>query len=307
MTGLSSLFEKSREAFHAFAGVGRPDVTLVGPMHPLDHAIGLGGRWRTMDKDWWLYLVVVMCFLLCSEYLSGRRSAVPFLVSFAFAHLVVAFYTLPSEASMGEHLMDQSFRRSVSASRTSRGDSSPEEDLPASSPRQEGVLPKVDPPGPAPPIRFASQVLVVLRTPQIVYRSFIFFSIALTSPINGPPLLLCEPGIGRGKQKVQADRILFYFGFLGTWHVLGLVPKRLEWVSRRFFDDGDEDVKKRRAGVLDLKALPGLPGKEDIPVQACKPLPVPIIRDHRSDTKQPANSLFFLVLSPVPRSGETTR
>lgn len=49
---------------------------------------------------------------------------------------------------------------------------------------------------------------------------------------------------------------MLYVGYLGHWVQIGIVPRRLEWVWRAWFDQSKEKRKKTdRAGVTDLRAV----------------------------------------------------
>ena len=57
---------------------------------------------------------------------------------------------------------------------------------------------------------------------------------------------------------MQKERLVLYVGYLGHWVQLGIVPRRLEWFWRTWFDGGKEKEKRKkadRAGVMDLRAV----------------------------------------------------
>lgn len=181
--------------------------------------------------------------------------------------LSTAAITNPTEASFRSYLTEQSFRRHLADSRGSDDPCGPDDaQLPSSAPPTQNGKPAdksslVEPPSVA-PFRFANHVAISLRTPNLVHRSLLFFSLASTSPI-GPPAYLSDPvGTGKGKKEtVRGDRIVLYFGFMSHWRLLGVVPSQSEWIFRtliRAVPSGEKKKKgaaSERAGVLEMRAV----------------------------------------------------
>ena len=182
---------------------------------------------------------------------------------------VLATITNPTESSFRSHLTELSFRRHLADIRSSDDSSAPEDEPHVSTSltfRPDHVT-SIDAP-PIAPFRFANHVAISLRTPKLLYKTFLLFSLAITSPLCPPPFLSDPAPALRGKHTTCSsprDRVVLFFGFMGHWASMGQVPPRAEWVWRLAVGDGREKGMKKDAatacaGVLEMRALPG---KED--------------------------------------------
>jgi len=175
--------------------------------------------------------------------------------------------TNPTESSFRSHLTELSFRRHLVDIRSS-DDSSAGEDEPhvPSTPRKDHGT---DTP-PIAPFRFANHVAISLRTPTLLYKTFLLFSLAITSPLSPPPFLSDPSPVSRGKHasgQPRRDRTVVFFGFMGHWTFMGQVPRQAEWVWRHATEGGREKGGKKVAasvcaGVMEMRAVPG---KEELP------------------------------------------
>ncbi len=205
---------------------------------------------------WAVAVVLLLLFGEIPSALSGY--------SFIFT---IAVITNPTESSFRSHLTELSFRRHLVDIRSS-DDSSVVEDEPhvPSTPRPDHGTETP----PIAPFRFANHVGISLRTPTLLYKTFLLFSLAMTSPLSPPPFLSDPTPAQRGKHASgppPRDRMVVFFGFMGHWTLVGQVPRRAEWVWRLVTGGGREKGRKKgvaldRAGVLEMRAVPG---KEDLP------------------------------------------
>lgn len=162
--------------------------------------------------------------------------------------------TNPNETSFRSHLTELSFRRHLVDIRSDEHstDTPSNDDVKTDLPSTTSTHTDT----PIAPFRFANHVSISLRTPTLYYKTFYICAIALTSPL-GPPAFLSDPiSLVRNKGQVQKERLVLYVGYLGHWVQLGVVPRRLEWLWRVWFDQGKEKRKKSdRPGVMELRAV----------------------------------------------------
>jgi hypothetical protein len=169
---------------------------------------------------------------------------------------IPAAVTNPSEMSFRSYLTELSFRRhlvdirSDDHSATDASNDDKQVDLPSTTVSSTGTE------TPIAPFRFANHVSISLRTPTLYYKTFYICAIALTSPL-GPPAFLSDPiTLVKNRGHVQRERLVLYVGYLGHWVQLGVVPRRLEWLWRVWFDQSKEKRKKgERPGVMELRAV----------------------------------------------------
>ncbi|WVQ84492.1 hypothetical protein IAT38_006644 [Cryptococcus sp. DSM 104549] len=260
---LRALLSRSRDALTAMAGVSTQDV-LSGDADFVSERVwsegnGLGGLLglgptSTGSTDWknlffWMAVFTLMVF--------------------------IAVITKPNETSFRSHLTELSFRSTLADIRRSENDDAvlPDEHahLPSSNaPSIPGsgadtpnlALPHTQPPSQTiAPFRFANRVAISLRTPTLLYRSFFVCAIAITSPLAPPTFLADAAHLGKVKHASQQvrERHVVWFGCLGRWSEVGLVPASVEWVWRVLTRGEREKGRKKaaldKAGVLDLRAV----------------------------------------------------
>ncbi|WWC91692.1 uncharacterized protein L201_006638 [Kwoniella dendrophila CBS 6074] len=200
-----------------------------------------------------------------------------------FAILILfAVITNPTESSFRAHLTELSFRRHLADIRRSETDeliplTDEQAQLPSTSPpvitdssnRRGSTTPGNETPTThtIAPFRFANHVSISLRTPTLLYRSFLIFSITITSPLT-PPAFLSDPTpphLSKGKHSSTStvkERHVLWFGCMGYWTLLGLVPTSVEWawkfLKRSSSSTEREKGKKKnhdKAGVIEMKAI----------------------------------------------------
>ncbi|WWC64604.1 uncharacterized protein I303_107215 [Kwoniella dejecticola CBS 10117] len=197
-----------------------------------------------------------------------------------FAILVLfAVITNPTESSFRAHLTELSFRRHLADIRRAETDeavpltdeqaqlpstTSSSAHLVASDIRRGSI------PGPGSetpthtiaPFRFANHVAISLRTPTLLYRSFLICSIIITSPLT-PPAYLSDPTpphLTKGKHNAHSikERYVLWFGCMGHWTLIGLIPTSVEWAWKLLSRGEREKTKKRnldKAGVIEMRAI----------------------------------------------------
>ncbi|WWC71999.1 uncharacterized protein I206_105958 [Kwoniella pini CBS 10737] len=196
-----------------------------------------------------------------------------------FAILIIfAVITNPTESSFRAHLTELSFRRHLADIRRSEIDEvSPLTDeqaqLPSTSPSahliaSENRRGSLSGPGSETPthtiapFRFANHVAISLRTPTLLYRSFLICSITITSPLT-PPAYLSDPTpphLTKGKHSAHSikERYVLWFGCMGHWTLIGLIPTSVEWAWKLLRRGEKEKTKKRnldKAGVIEMRAI----------------------------------------------------
>ncbi|WWD19627.1 hypothetical protein CI109_104089 [Kwoniella shandongensis] len=277
---LRSILNRSRDAIYSLAGVQgqEPTITMEGESvlgdvwssgwgwgglfgfgnHGYGHGHGHGHGYSVMDwKNIFFWLAVIMVMVL------------------------VAVITNPSESSFRAHLTELSFRRHLADIRRSEKDDEtagvPDDQahLPSTAPSVSNHLAVATPDrrgsGSHPsggaetpthtvaPFRFANHVAISLRTPTLLYRSFIVCSITITSPLS-PPIFLSDP-VPKGKHApLIRERHVVWFGFMGHWTLIGLVPQSVEWIWRTVTRAEREKGRKKgsaldKAGVLEMRAI----------------------------------------------------
>ncbi|OCF74100.1 hypothetical protein I204_04470 [Kwoniella mangroviensis CBS 8886] len=194
-----------------------------------------------------------------------------------FAILILfAVITNPTESSFRAHLTELSFRRHLADIRRSETDevtplTDEQAQLPSTSPPAHTATP--DRRGSTPgtgtetpthtiaPFRFANHVAISLRTPTLLYRSFLICSITITSPL-APPAFLSDqtPHLLKGKHASHTvkERHVLWFGCMGHWSLVGLVPTSVEWAWKFLKRSEREKGRKKnldKAGVLDMRAV----------------------------------------------------
>jgi len=106
------------------------------------------------------------------------------------------------------------------------------------------------------PFRFANHVSINLRTPPLLYRSHLFFSTGIATPLASPCFLAMSDPLSvlkRGRER-EKDRSTVFIGFFGHWS-----PVTINLISElivAILGDGREKGKRReRPGIVDVKAL----------------------------------------------------
>ncbi|WVR00273.1 hypothetical protein IAU59_007416 [Kwoniella sp. CBS 9459] len=208
--------------------------------------------------------------------------------------LLFAVVTNPTESSFRAHLTEMSFRRHLADIRRSDTDDSTappltdeQAQLPSSSSTPIPITsasPDIrrastsggaeTPTHTVAPFRFANHVAISLRTPTLLYRSFLICSITITSPI-APPAFLSDPTptpLSRGKHASSTvkERHVVWFGCMGHWSLIGFVPQSVEWAWKTLTRAEREKGRKKsstldKAGVIEMRAVQN---KEDTPASA---------------------------------------
>ncbi|WRT70232.1 uncharacterized protein IL334_007227 [Kwoniella shivajii] len=196
--------------------------------------------------------------------------------------ILFAVITNPTESSFRAHLTELSFRRHLADIRRSETDettqlSDEQAQLPSSSSslsahatpdrRSAASGTGIDTPThnhthTIAPFRFANHVAISLRTPTLLYRSFLICSITITSPLS-PPAFLSDPTpphLSKGKQAshIIKERHVIWFGCMGHWSLIGFVPSSVEWAWKFLKRSEREKGKKRnldKAGVIEMRAV----------------------------------------------------
>lgn len=106
------------------------------------------------------------------------------------------------------------------------------------------------------PFRFANHVSINLRTPPLLYRSHLFFSTGIATPLASPFYLAMSDPLSvlkRGRER-EKDRSTVFIGFFGHWS-----PVTINLISElivAILGDGREKGKRReRPGIVDVKAI----------------------------------------------------
>lgn len=106
------------------------------------------------------------------------------------------------------------------------------------------------------PFRFANHVSINLRTPPLLYRSHLFFSTGIATPLASPCFLAMSDPLSvlkRGRER-EKDKSTVFIGFFGHWS-----PVTISLISElivAILGDGREKGKRReRPGIMDVKAL----------------------------------------------------
>jgi hypothetical protein len=183
--------------------------------------------------------------------------------------MILAALSNPNESSFRSHLTEQSFRRHLVDIRTSdslhpSSDHAEIETAPATVTSSSGSGSTSAPT----PFRFANHVSINLRTPPLLYRSHLFFSTGVATPLASPCFLAMSDPLSvlkRGRER-EKDRSTVFIGFFGHWS-----PVTINLVSElivAILGDGREKGKRReRPGIIDVKALSS---KEDnLPGRSC--------------------------------------
>ncbi|WVW86147.1 hypothetical protein I302_108188 [Kwoniella bestiolae CBS 10118] len=197
-----------------------------------------------------------------------------------FAILILfAVITNPTESSFRAHLTELSFRRHLADIRRSETDeatpltdeqaqlpsTSPSAHLSTSTPDRRGSTPgngTETPTHTIAPFRFANHVAISLRTPTLLYRSFLICSITITSPLQAPAFLSDQtPHLllkGKHASPPIKERHVLWFGCMGHWSLVGLVPSSVEWAWKFLRRSEREKGRKKnldKAGVIDMRAI----------------------------------------------------
>ncbi|WVR07693.1 hypothetical protein IAU60_004735 [Kwoniella sp. DSM 27419] len=245
-----------------------------------------------------------------------------------FAVLVLfAVITNPTESSFRTHLTELSFRRHLADIRRSETDdpapalSDEQASLPSTSatPAQSTPDRRVSTPGTetpthtVAPFRFANHVAISLRTPTLLYRSLIVCSITITSPIS-PPAFLSDPApshLLKGKHAPAVrERHVIWFGCMGHWSLVGLVPQGVEWAWKVMTRAEREKGRKKnsamdKAGVIEMRAVQN---KEDQTPGAGKALNHPLAGSknmRRTDSTSNLHDILALHAPSAPSSASS--
>ena len=153
-----------------------------------------------------------------------------------------------TELSFRRHLVDIRTSDSLNTST----DHSTELDTPPSNTLSTPSIPSTAPT----PFRFANHVSINLRTPPLLYRSHLFFSTGVATPLASPCFLAMSDPLSvlkRGRER-EKDKSTVFIGFFGHWS-----PVTINLISElivAILGDGREKGKRReRPGIMDVKAL----------------------------------------------------